>query len=47
MILAFPMLRKAGQRTIEALWQTIGELLATFTPTGCVNYFAAPRYEAA
>jgi transposase len=40
------MLRKAAQRTVEALRQTIGELLATFTPTECVNYFAAAGYDA-
>jgi hypothetical protein len=34
------MLRKAAQRTVEELWQTMGELLSTFTPTECFNYFA-------
>jgi transposase len=30
-------LRKAGARKREALWNTIGQLLDTFSPTGCRN----------
>ncbi len=39
------LLRKAAQRTIDGLWQTIGELLSTFTPAECANYFSAAGYE--
>ena len=40
------MLRKAAQRTAEGLWNTIGTLIDTFTPTECQNYFAAAGYDA-
>ena len=39
-------LRKAAQRTIDGLWDTIGGLVDTFTPHECVNYFAACGYDA-
>ncbi len=39
------LLRKAAERTRDALWQAIGELLDTFTPHECANYFAAAGYE--
>jgi transposase len=39
------LLRKAAQRTIDGLWQAIGELLSTFTPAECANYFSAAGYE--
>ena len=32
------LLRKAAPRTREALWRTIGEKLAMFTPAECRNY---------
>ena len=38
-------LRKAAERTIEALWRTIGRLIDTFTPTECQHYFDAAGYE--
>jgi hypothetical protein len=34
------MLRKAAQLPVEKLWQPMGELLSTFKPTECFNYFA-------
>ena len=37
-------LRKAAQRTVDGLWQTIGSLLDTFTPDECQNYFDAAGY---
>ncbi|WP_407946746.1 IS630 family transposase [Pararhizobium mangrovi] len=40
------MLRKAAERTVEALWIRIGEIIGTFTPTECANYFAAMGYDA-
>ncbi len=39
------LLRKAAERTVEGLWQTIGTLLEAFSPTECANYFAAAGYE--
>lgn len=33
------LLRKAKERTVEGLWQRIGNLLDLFTPTECRNYF--------
>lgn len=32
------LLRDAAERTVEALWQTIGRLLHSFTPKECANY---------
>lgn len=32
------LLRDAAERTVEALWQTIGKLLDRFTPQECENY---------
>ncbi len=37
-------LRKAGARTHEALWSTIGSLLDTFTKPECQNYLANSGY---
>ena len=37
-------LRKAGARTREALWDTIGQLLDTFSPGECRNYLANSGY---
>jgi transposase len=32
------LLRKAAPRTRETLWRSIGEKLARFSPTECLNY---------
>ena len=32
------LLRNAAERTVEALWQTIGRLLKQFSPQECANY---------
>ena len=32
------LLRDAAERTVEALWKTIGKLLDQFSPTECANY---------
>ena len=37
-------LRKAGARTREALWDTIGQLLDTFSPEECRNYLTNSGY---
>jgi transposase len=39
------LLRKAAERTVDALWNRIGTLLDTFTPAECANYFRAAGYE--
>jgi transposase len=39
------LLRKAGARTREALWATIGELLDAFSPEECRNYLTNSGYE--
>lgn len=38
------LLRKAAERTVDALWAQIGRLLDTFSPHECRNYFAAAGY---
>jgi transposase len=37
-------LRRAQERSTDALWSRIGELLQTFTPDECANYFRAAGY---
>jgi transposase len=39
------MLRKAGKRTIEALWDEIARLIDTVSGNECENYFRAAGYE--
>jgi transposase len=39
------LLRKAAERTVDALWDRIGSLLHEFTPKECANFFAAAGYE--
>jgi transposase len=39
-------LRKAAERTTEALWNRIGQLCDGFTPQMCANYFKAAGYGA-
>jgi len=39
------LLRKVAARTIEALWNAIGDALLQFTPHECANYFTAAGYE--
>jgi transposase len=34
------LLRKAAERSVDALWHRIGCLLQEFTPTECANFFA-------
>lgn len=41
------LLRKAAERTLNGLWNTIGALLPAFTPQECANFFAAAGYEPA
>jgi transposase len=39
------LLRAAAERTRDALWDTVGHLLDTFTPQECANMFTAAGYE--
>ena len=39
------LLRKAAERTVDALWDTIGALISVITATECANFFAAAGYE--
>ena len=41
------LLRKAAERTVDALWDRIGVVLDAFTPAECHNYFQAAGYDAA
>jgi len=38
------LLRRAAERSTEALWHRIGQLLGEFTPAECANYFRAAGY---
>ena len=38
------LLRKAGERTVQATWQRIGSLLEQFKPDECGNYLTAAGY---
>jgi transposase len=33
------LLRKAGRRTVEGLWELLGQVLDAFSPEECRNYF--------
>lgn len=39
------MLRKAGERTVNGLWNLIGRLVEIFQPDECANYFKSCGYE--
>jgi hypothetical protein len=39
-------LRKAAERTIEATWRRIGQLLDAFTPAECASYLKNAGYAA-
>ena len=39
------LLRKAAERTVDGLWDTIGRLIDLFEPPECANYFAAAGYD--
>ena len=38
------LLRKRAARTVEAICTTIGQLLQSFTPQECANYFKNSGY---
>jgi transposase len=39
------LLRKAAERTRDALWNAIGRIADFFSPGECANYFAAAGYD--
>ncbi len=39
-------LRKAAERTVGRLWNTIGKISQSFSPQECTNYFSAAGYTA-
>jgi transposase len=39
------LLRAKAERTIDALWSTVGILIDLFTPSECENFFSAAGYE--
>ena len=39
------LLRKAAARTIDDLWEAIAQIIETFTPNECVNFFAVAGYD--
>ena len=41
------LLRAKAERTILALWDTVGTLIDAFKPEECANYFIAVGYEPA
>jgi transposase len=40
------LLRKVAQRTVEGLWNAIGQLIDLVTPQECQNLFVAAGYDA-
>jgi transposase len=40
------LLRKVAERTVDGLWDAIGEIIDLFTPDECRHYFAAAGYDA-
>jgi transposase len=40
------LLRKAAERSVEALWNRIARLLDAFLPAECTNYFRNSGYAA-
>lgn len=40
------LLRKAAARSVEQLWDAIAEIIQTYSPCECANYFAAAGYDA-
>jgi transposase len=40
------LLRKAAERTVDALWSRIGHIVDLFSPAECTNYFSSCGYDA-
>lgn len=39
------LLRAKAERTIDGLWNAVGEIVTMFAPSECANYFAACGYD--
>jgi transposase len=39
------LLRAKAERSVDALWNTVGEIVELFEPQECANYFAAAGYD--
>ena len=39
------LLRARAERSVDALWDTVGKIVTLFKPQECVNYFAAAGYD--
>jgi hypothetical protein len=39
------LLRKTAARTVDDLWDAVGQSLNAFTPNECANDFAASGYD--
>ncbi len=39
------VLRARAERTVEALWGTVGDVITLFEPNECANYFIACGYD--
>ena len=39
------LLRKAAKRNVNDLWDTIAEIIKSYTPQECENYFASCGYD--
>ncbi len=39
------LIQANAERTIAALWDTVGAVLERFTPDECANYFKAAGYD--
>lgn len=39
------LLRARAERSVDALWNTVGDIVKLFEPQECANYFAAAGYD--
>ncbi|MHC2492223.1 transposase [Sinorhizobium meliloti] len=39
------LLRARAERSVDALWNTVGDIVELFEPQECANYFAAAAYD--
>ncbi len=39
------LLRARAERSVDALWDSVGKIVTLFKPQECANYFAAAGYD--
>ncbi|RVH47652.1 IS630 family transposase, partial [Sinorhizobium meliloti] len=39
------LLRARAERSVDALWNTVGDIVKLFEPQECANYFAAAGHD--